>query len=81
MLRGVSLHLGLLVLGLMFFGLIALHSRILRLHLDGGKNTREGVDVVVGPVLQDWDEAFRFAFGAIAVRVDEVGIASTGLME
>ena len=78
----VFVCLELLVLGLMFFGLIVLLSRILRLHLvDGGEGTREGVDVVVGLMLQDGDAAFRFAFGAIFVHVDEVCIASTGPVE
>ena len=81
-LRGTGLHLELLVLGQMFFGLIVWLSMILGLHLvDGCKGAREGVDVVVSLVLQDGDEALRFAFGAVPVRVDEVGVFSTGPVE
>ena len=81
-LRRAGVHLELLVLGLMFFSLIVWLGMTLGLHLvDGREGAREGVDVVIGLVLQDGDEALRFAFGAISVRVDEVGISSTGPVE
>ena len=82
MLGGVGLCLELLVLGLMFLSLIVLLSGIAGLGLvNDRKSTWEGVDVVVGLVLQYGDEAFRFAFGAIPMLVDEVRGASTGPVE